>query len=412
MTTSTEPCPSCGRPNVSWRVSCLYCGAKMPNPGPPPPPKAVPDNLDALIRDAMRGGSTDAVRKALQDARPPAAEAAQTTPPRPPSTARDDAPAAPALTPPGTDLDASTLPTVLVHLEAAARDAAAHADDPIALDRALSEVEAWVRQARGLAGPPAPRAVVLPPIRHPYALVIDGVGDPEQGAALARALEVDAATARAAAAVRYIHIALRGAEPDPLARRAAAVNATLPIRASVVARAALFEIPAALAVVGRDPDGRWRVVDLPLWEEGIDPSQRPPGDAVQVSGVSLAVTGEVEVKAGRSGSEPSRWLRQGYAADPVAAIQRVSVLDLHAPSGILRITPTVTAFEGFPGNDPTSTARSFKQLVDALAEVFPGIRVEPRRVCPASNAAGDARYTSGWAAWEEHTRIARLHALP
>ena len=406
---ATEACPACARANVSWRVACLYCGAAMPNPGPPPPPKAVPDNLDALVREAMRGGSMDAVRKALADTKP------ESPPPLvrpPPPVTRPPGPAGPPAPPPiaGPPPPAERA-VVLAELRAAADDAVARVDDPSGLAAALDRVGERLAQARALGDPAAParRIVVFPPIRHAHALVLDGVGDPASAADLARALEVDLATARTILSVRYTHIALRGADDAPLARRAAAVNATLPIRATVLPRSALFEVPAALAVVGRDPEGHWRVVDRSLWEEGVDPSQRPPGQPVADEPPFLAVLGEVEVRNGRAGAEPSRWLRQGYTADPVAGSARISVLDLHTRTGILRVTPATTAFDGLPGNDPTSSLRSFKRFGDALGDLYPGIRIEPRRVCAASNAAGDARYTSGWAAWEEHTRVARLH---
>jgi hypothetical protein len=55
----------------------------MPNPAPPPPPKAVPANLDALVRDVMRGGSVEAIRKALIEAK---AETAPVVAPGPVAT--------------------------------------------------------------------------------------------------------------------------------------------------------------------------------------------------------------------------------------------------------------------------------------------------------------------------------------
>lgn len=434
MSAPTEACPGCGRANVNWRVTCLYCGVRMPNPAAPPPPKAVPDNLDALVREAMRGGSLDKVRRALEESKGGESPVVPAAPPRgapapqpaspaapPPSSAAAPGPApTPPGSPPGAPVPAPevSIPPapgrgeLLRGLEAAAAQVLAAGEQPDRLGPALDALEGWVRRLRAdLAAPPPPRPVVLPPIRHPFALVVDGIGDPELGVALAPLLEVDPATARAIAAVRHVHVALRGADRAGLDRRAAAVCTHGRVRASVVARAALLEIPAARCVLARDREVGWRVLDQPLWEEGVDPSQRPPGEPLAAEEVRLVVPGEVEVKLAKGSTESSRWLRQGWSADPAAAEQRIAVLDLHTPSHILRITPGTTRFDGFPTHDPSSPTRSFKHLLDGLEAWFPGARVEARRVCAATNASGDARYTSGWPAWEEHTRIARVHVL-
>jgi hypothetical protein len=417
---ATERCPSCGRPNVNWRVTCLYCGARMPNPAPPPPPRAVPDNLDGLVRDAMRGGSLDAVRRALEESKgagptplaavtPPAQEGpASQTPQAPPTRVPPTPHAAPATQAPSTSQAPPTPASALTRLLAAASRAEALTGDPAALAAALDTVAGCLAEARATLIAPLP-PVVLPPIRHAYALVLDGVGDPAVAEVLARALEVDVATARTAAAVRHIQIALRGAEAAGLERRAASVARDTAFRATVVTRAAIAALPAARCVVAREPGGGWRVLDRPLWEEEPDPSSIPEGVFLGEEPVFLALPGEVEVKEGRSGTEPNRWLRQGYTADATPASRRVSVLDLHVPSGILRVTASGTRFRSFPEHDPASDSRSLKLLVEALPSLFPGVRVEARRTCAATGAAGDARYTTGWPQWEEYTRAARLH---
>ena len=58
----TAPCPRCARANAAHRTTCLYCGAVMPAPIAPPPPKIVPANIDSLVRDALRGGGVGKLR--------------------------------------------------------------------------------------------------------------------------------------------------------------------------------------------------------------------------------------------------------------------------------------------------------------------------------------------------------------
>lgn len=73
----SEPCPRCSRPNATFRTTCLYCGATMPNPTarPAEPARRGPDNLDDLVRDAMRGGGTAKLRAALTRSEPDSNEA-------------------------------------------------------------------------------------------------------------------------------------------------------------------------------------------------------------------------------------------------------------------------------------------------------------------------------------------------
>ncbi len=84
----SEPCPRCTRPNAAFRTTCLYCGAVMPNPTarPAEPARRGPDNLDDLVRDAMRGGQTDKLRAALSQARDP--DSSEVPRPEPPAEDR------------------------------------------------------------------------------------------------------------------------------------------------------------------------------------------------------------------------------------------------------------------------------------------------------------------------------------
>ena len=61
----TVPCPACQRPNAPHRPRCMYCGTEMPAVAVPSEPRALPENLDALIRAAMSGQGTADLKTAL-----------------------------------------------------------------------------------------------------------------------------------------------------------------------------------------------------------------------------------------------------------------------------------------------------------------------------------------------------------
>lgn len=454
-----DPCPRCGRTNVAWRTTCLYCGAAMPNPrGAPPRVRAAPEQLDALVRDALRGaGNIAAVRAALRATAeaeaaaidplppghaPPAPPAPGHAPPAPPApappapgrpsapVARPPTPTAPmpaaaAPMPAAADLGAAL--DALVGAAVAAR--AAHAGRPADLAAALAAVEAALRAATAAAPPAAapPGAApdahapdeeapddatdpegahpVLPPFRHPYALWIEGPGDAGRAPDLASALGVDAATARQLALARHPVVAMRGPDRPDLELRAGRLRLSEGLAARVVARDDLLAQPDALAVLAVEADGTLWVSRDPCWLAPPDPAERPAGERRAPGEVWLVVPGEVEERRVRAGVAAGRWTRARFTADGAATDRRVAVLDLHHDDGVLRLTDGLTLFR----DEPTGATRALKALLDAAAGRFPRARILGRRTCaaPAHQGAG-ARSESGWPAWEEHSRAARL----
>lgn len=370
----TAPCPRCARPNAAFRVTCLYCGEAMPNPvaRPPEPTRRAPDNLDVLVREAMRGGGVGRLRAALEQSAhadvepPPPAPAGSPTPARAPVARRDDW--RDRLT------DAARR---AVH----AAPSGPSTGDTEALRAALLDVEAALSAAYGLVPDDAP---VLPPIRLPYLLLLPPGGDAD---ALAAELGVDAATARLLATGRWPRVGLRGDAPA-LGRAG---------NHRVVHRDALLAVPEALGVLAVGAD--WRVTDERIWL--ADP--QGGGARARVDDIRLIVPGEVETRTTRAGPDESRWLRKRLAAAGSSTERRVRVADLHTAGAVFRLVEGVTRAEGVPGLDPNSSRRSFTALLDHLRAAHPGAEVVPDRTVAVG---ADGR--SAWPQWEEHTRVCRV----
>lgn len=430
---STAPCPRCNRPNASFRATCLYCGAEMPNPtARPVETRKAPDNLDELVREAMRGGGTQKLRAALHGAAGGAAPSAGASelrqggaPPRPgdpggpaqagaparpadpaqagaPSRRAADVPQAgadarPAGTsvgrtaPPGAeDRPTQSGPAQSVRwtdaLQRAAQRVALVAADPEALREALLDVE----ESLAVGFSTLSSAPTLPPIRQPWVLVLPPLGDPE---AIAAALGVDHATARLLAQGRWPRIGLRGDSPN-LGRAPSSEH--LPI-----AREALLAIGPAFGVLGLDPgDLRWRVTEEAIWL--ADP--QGGGIPARIDDVSLIVPGEVEMRTTRAAPAENRWLRKRLSVAGAGSERRVRVADLHTPGGIFRLVEGVTRTEGLPGHDPGSARHAFTAVINHLAERYPDAEVLDERICAVG---GDGR--SAWPLWEEHTRVTRVY---
>jgi len=274
---------------------------------------------------------------------------------------------------------------------------------PVPLPAVLSQVNVADR----------PR-VQLPSYNRHWMLILAGPGDAELSQPLARALGVDGITARLAAVARAPRVALRSDAPETL--RAAALRVQrLGVSAVVVSRSELADIASPDVVLGVSEPGRLSVSATVSWK-GEHPSESPPDlRTLPWAGLSLAVPGEVVVRRYRPGRSLARGRRQERVLR-LSTEQRVQVLDLHGPGRFLRVVAGLTATEGLPGHDPSSVLRAYNGLVSGLPELLVKCRIEGDRTCapgpapelPDGHDGSTPIVASGWALWEEHSRLARL----
>jgi hypothetical protein len=252
----------------------------------------------------------------------------------------------------------------------------------------------------------------LPPIRHAWLLIVDGISDPSRAGVLAEALGVDLATARQVALAPNPRIVLRADERAGLDERAARVQGNARVRALVVGRQELLALLAPSVAVAALRPRVFSATSQPAW-------LGPPGGAVSAehmldaTGISLAVPGDVVVRRYRVGVETRRGSTK---AVKVAGERRVAVLDLHGPDTFVRLALGVTDLQGVPGHDPHSALRSMRALPDGIRAWWPEILVLAPRTCRLPDAPTldrvaaepDGLEIGGWASWEEHTRLCRL----
>lgn len=358
----------------------------MPNPtARPVETRKAPDNLDELVREAMRGGGTQKLRAALHSAADVPGPDPAGPPPR---NVADHRPGDPLHLAKSRSEPLQAGQSVLWTdaLQRAAQRVALVASDPEALREALLDVE----ESLAVGFSTLSSAPTLPPIRQRWVLVLPPLGDPE---AIAAALGVDHATARLLAQGRWPRIGLRGDSPN-LGRAPAAEH--LPI-----AREALLAIGPAFGVLGFDPgDLCWRVTEEAIWL--ADP--QGGGIAARIADVFLIVPGEVEMRTTRAAPAENRWLRKRLSVAGAGSERRVRVADLHTPGGVFRLVEGVTRTDGLPGHDPTSARHAFTAVINHLAERYPDAEVLDERICAVG---GDGR--SAWPLWEEHTRVTRVY---
>ena len=256
--------------------------------------------------------------------------------------------------------------------------------------------------------------VVLPKYRRRWLLVIQGPGNADLTEAMARALNVDGVSARFAAIARAPRVVLRSETPTELRRSALKVQ-KLGVAAVVVSRDELESIASPDLVLASDGDARLSV--SASWPWNADVPEVLPADArsLPLSGMSIGVPGEISVRRYRIG----RSLARGRRSDRVLRLsteRRFAVVDLHGPGRFLRLIAGITNTSGMPGHDERSAVQSFQGLVERLPEWVRSCVVQSDRVCSAGEAPpipdghdGAAPIeSSGWSAWEEHTRLCRL----
>ncbi len=364
----------------------------------------------------MAGGSTRELRRALEETAAAQPEAA--------GPARNDAGVEiePIVAAEGGSGEPDTAALLATLADAADRAAQTFAVSPAefraaaeAIRVALVGLESALEPSTDLAcdAPPAtgggtppedaPREIRLPTGRHPYALAV-GTTDVDP-ALLARCAGVDLSTARAAVAAGGVRVLVRAADRAELMRRLTNVHAA-GLRGAVVDASTLRAYGPATSVVAVGEGVR--IVTTPLWESVVDPYALPRGEPAALGEPWLLVVGEVEEHRLAVEAETSRWQRTRYAAGSgTAAEARAFVLDLHTPAAIFRVREGACDWRELPGFDPASQRRSMRTFVDTLVARWPAMHVEPRRVCAAQARPGESRAT-GWAAWEEHSRVCRV----
>jgi hypothetical protein len=254
----------------------------------------------------------------------------------------------------------------------------------------------------------------MPKVRHSMALFVEGMGDVEQGPALAEALGVDGVTARLIAVSRYPRFVFRGEDEVRMRKAAGRVQAELGIRATVVTREELLAIGAAVGVTQAVIAAplRLEIVDRAMWD--VDLRAQPGKDPREVvPELRLAVVGEVVVHHFRAMAQGGRLKHIRENRVSTIGEHRLSVIDLHTEGGILRMVEGATDLSGFPGHTPSAAVRSLRDFVTHLQSQVP---VMPRRICqPSLDRPGGGAVAgqgtsqdTGWGAFEEHSRACRV----
>ena len=383
---STRPCPRCERPNAAHRATCLYCGEGLPDPAAPPirPERAVPEDLDALLTQALRTGDVGRLKRALAESPPAATPTALATPMEEPAESVD-------------------------HWEALRTLLAGGPPDRLGLLQARTHLEALILATKeGPVGEPEQEPqqepdqepVPLPPYRLPWALAVDPPRDPSRGSEVAFALGLDLASARMLARLEHPKVALRSQDRGDLLRRADAWSTAMGLPAAVVDADQLLAMgPASLLLeVSRDED--WRVLPGRGWR--ADPDQlNLAGDPLQRPELRAVVTGEVAVRRFRTLG--GQLLQQSE--------RRLAVADLHGPGMLLRAVEGLTRFSGWPELEGLSAVQAFRGFLALVVETWPVACPGPKRCVPVREPSPgeDGRAVAdGWAEWEEHTRISRV----
>ena len=370
----------------------MYCGGPLPEPtAPPPNAVSVPDDIDALVRQAMTLGTTHKLQAAMV--------AHNSESDGPPEGDRSD--------------DAKEPIEILRELRSAAgRAHDAHlANEPAARDSALAEVRARLAEWGPVnVAPPKPAPapdVLLPRYRRPFALVVEGLNDADRGEAIAGALGVDGVTARMIALAKQPRVVLRSETAERLEVLAAAIRADLHVAAAVVAPNDMIAVGPAALLIGFEHGPE--TITVHDWT--AEPPESGPREKLKEAPL-LIVPGEVVVMKARAvrGGGRLKHLREGRTTP--SSERRLAVVDLHLAGGIVRMVEGATDLSDAPAAVEGSFRTSIRGMLDDWAAS--GVRVlESRTVASSGHAVGSrsdedgGQVTTSWPEWEEHSRSCR-----
>ena len=370
----------------------MYCGGALPEPTVQAPAEVVlPDDIDQLVRQAMTMGTTHK----LQEAMVAHQSAAETEPEA------------------EVEVDRRALLDRLVSEAERARDAHESARDEDR-DASLRQVRALLAEWGPLglpeAAPIASTAkpeVLLPKYRRAHALVLDGPDDVGRAQEIVDAIGVDGVTARMIAIAKHPRIVLRSERSVQLEHMATVLRSKLSMTAVVVDADALrlFGPAVLLADFSHGPE----TVCVNDWT-----SEAPPSGVRELMSETpvLVVPGEVVLMRSRAvrGGGRLKHLRDGRMTP--ASERRLAVLDMHTPSGIVRMLEGTTDVSAAPGSVEGSFRSTLRNMMDTWESE--GVQVlDARTVNPSGQGGADrigedgGQLTTSWPEWEEHTRACR-----
>ena len=351
----------------------------------------MPEDLDALVRQAMTLGTTAHLERAF--------------------AAQSEAQQAEAA--PDEDLPSTgELLQRLVDAATAAARAEATGEGP-QLATALAEARELLAMLPTVsppreAPPPVP-VVLLPKVRRPFALVVEGMGSVEAHPAFVEHLRLDAVTSRMLARARNPRVAIRGDDEHALGLRAGALVEEAEIRAVVVSPADLLGVgPAHLLTSFETGPATIEVHD---WTADLHALiERTDGEPLSEV-PRLIVPGELVLQRYRpaSGGGRLKHLREGRL--DAGRQVRLQVVDLHMEDRIVRVLEGVTDLAHAPGASEEGFHRTLMQMLEAWESE--GHTVLNSRTLEPSTPEGQPDELGGvlahpWPQWEEHSRCSRL----
>ncbi len=339
------------------------------------------------MSQALRTGNVRKLKKALQEAPPPSVRPA--VPPEP----AVEVERLPASEPVSTDHWAA-----LEKLLAEARETGLNG--PLIAAREHLEALVAALPAALASEEPEEEPIVLPPFRLPWALAVDPPRSEAQGLDVARALGLDLASARMVARLDHPKVALRSRDRMDLLSRADAWDRELGLAAGVVSADQLLALGPASLILEMNRESDWRVLPGRGWRS--EPNELGTvGQVLPPPELQLVVPGEIAIRRYRSvGGE---LLLKGE--------RRVSVADLHGPGLFLRAVEGLTNFQGWPGLGGLSAVQDFRAFLELVTGSWDVLLPGPRRCAPVRppRVGEDGRgQSTGWAEWEEHSRICRV----
>jgi len=361
--------------------------------------RKLPQNLDALMVEALRTGQVSKLQSAL--VRPPPRPA----PPDGPGTSdanisKDpEATESPTATPqesPEPTVEASP-EDIWTDLDAALERGRAGDRDALALARVhLDALLALPQEPEE----PEDEPIDLPPYRLQWALVVDPPRDEARGTDTATALKLDLSSGRMIARCQHPKVALRSRDRIDLLRRADTWEEQMGLPAQVCDAEQLLALGHASLVMRLGRDTPWRILPGRGWR--TDPDQlNAEGEPLPRPEVRLVVPGEVVIERYRHLG--GQLLKQNE--------RRLRVADLHGPGVFLRCVEGLTRFEGWPELSGMSATQGFRAFSELIVETWPAAVPGPRRCKPVRDAKANDQgraESDGWAEWEEHSRLCRV----
>ena len=235
----------------------------------------------------------------------------------------------------------------------------------------------------------------------PLVLFLEGISNEDAWKEMMELLDIPLFTARYLCSGRVFDFVRHDNDRMTLEALAVQYRNRFSARAVVISRPQLEDAPPPMACVGLRRKA-FRIVDAPLWREGVDSIlEEEVTPTVRIAVIGMVE--EVQYRDKKYTEVRSFGRRKTDSVRKRSSDKKIGVIDLHCDDVVIRIVEGVTDFSTLPGFEKGAQRKSFQNLCGLLGVWLPNASVIAQKLMRVQNQNTEAMVEHAWDGWERYS---------